>query len=100
MPPTLKKMHIARQYAAKDFKSHLISKMFHHSVEEEFIDDPGGFDEEVLDDPGGLEDWEIELEREEERKRRALELARDLEKPRKDPAQEKDTEDRCPYCFM
>ena len=99
MPPPEKNAQCP-PYAAKDSKPHLILKMFHHSVEEEFIDDPGGFDEEVLDDPGGLEDWEVELEREEERKRRALELARDLEKPRKDQAQEKDTEDRCPYCFM
>ena len=57
--------------------------MFHHSM-----------DEEIIDDPGGLEDWERELEEEEERKRRERE--KDLEKP----TSERKTEDRCPHCFM
>ena len=64
----------------------VIFKMFHHSV-----------DEEILDDPGGLEDWERELEEEEERKRRDLEA-----KPRNDfAAKKKETEaEQCPHCFM
>ena len=61
--------------------------MFHHSM-----------DEEIIDDPGGLEDWERELEEEEERKRRERE--KDLEKPTSDFAKKKETEDRCPHCFM
>ena len=63
--------------------------MFHHSV-----------DEEIIDDPGGLEDWEKELEEEEERRRREREKALE-EKPRNYFAKEKETEaDRCPHCFM
>ena len=60
--------------------------MFHHSM-----------DEEIIDDPGGLEDWERDLEEEEERERR------DLEKPRNDMLLAKKTEteaEQCPHCFM
>ena len=72
--------------------------MFHHSV-----------DEEIIDDPGGLEDWERELEEEEEertRREREEDLAKPrnnfLEKPRNDLlAKKTETEaDRCPHCFM
>ena len=72
----------------------LIFKMFHHSV-----------DEEMIDDPGGLEDWERELEEEEERARREREKPRNnfFEKPRSElPAKKTETEaaERCPHCFM
>ena len=76
--------------------------MFHHSV-----------DEEMIDDPGGLEDWERELEEEEEEERARREREKPnnyflekpsddfLEKPRNElPAKKTEAAERCPHCFM